>query len=322
LSNLEQLLLNQRWEILKTEERSTLIEERIRNEGGDVWTAYQTAVSRGFWIKIFPDHFASGKRKIMITGPRIGEAFVDKIINRAGGRRLTAEERNNEKTRNADYIIGNYLIELKDIQKEGLEKTARQTKLADLFKRYYPHDQEIIIDPSILSESDLQKYADIVGGPISSQIKSASEQLRLSKAHLGRSDIIGGIIVLNSGYFSLSPNVFFELVSKFSRKNSSQIHLVICICPRFATDGFNSWIAFQFFPTTFQNDIEKRIAEAFSKECDAFMNEWVRSGIKHPDINAPIVTPITFRRNGRTFSYFPKDLPKRWTPESMKSIKG
>jgi hypothetical protein len=56
-----QVLQQQRWEILRTREKSTLIEERVREAGGAVWEAYKTCGQRGYWIQVFPDHFAAGR---------------------------------------------------------------------------------------------------------------------------------------------------------------------------------------------------------------------------------------------------------------------
>lgn len=219
------VLEEQRWEILITREKSTLIEERVREVGGLVWDAYQTCVERGYWVQIFPDHFAAGKKRMNMRAPRLGESFVDRLVESVGGRRLTPEERGYDKIRNVDYRILDYLVEHKDIQEEGLEKPERQTKLADLFIPY-SDAEEILIDPSILSDEDLYRYASIIGEPLKAQIKSASEQIRSSQVHLADPNLKGGLILLNSGYFSLPDEVFHEQACRYAFKDSSRISFV------------------------------------------------------------------------------------------------
>jgi hypothetical protein len=205
-----QVLQEQRWDILQTREKSTLIEERVREAGGPVWEAYQTCIQRGYWVQVSPDHFAAGKGRMTMRAPRLKEPFVDRLVTVAGGRRLTAEERGHEKIRNVDYRLLDYLVEHKDIQEEGLEKPERQSKLAELFAPYFPKEEEVLIDLSVLSDDDVYRYANIVGEPLKNQIKSASDQIRSSQTHLSDPSLKGGLILLNSGYFTLPDEVFHE----------------------------------------------------------------------------------------------------------------
>jgi len=62
------------------------------------------------------------------------EEIVDEIIDNAGGRRAHSDQAQ-KKTKNADYILGDTVIELKIMEDEGLDKAPRQAKLATLFAR-------------------------------------------------------------------------------------------------------------------------------------------------------------------------------------------
>jgi len=278
--------------------------------------AYDVALRRGSWIEVFPDHFASGKKGINIRAPRIDEQFVDRVIQDAGGRRLTTEEKANERIRNADYLLGNHVVELKDVQEEGLEKPERQAKLARLFLEYSDLD-ETLIDPSILSDEDLLRYADIVSEPLKSQIKSAGQQIKSTKSHLANEELKGGIILLNSGYFTLPAEVFHDQARRYAQKDSTHIDFVVTLTAGFATDGFNSWLNFQFLPSVSSSPIEKLLGDAANSNVGRFMNAWARKSFEPPDIAAPVPAPITFVQDGKRFTYYPGGLPPPWTPESM-----
>jgi hypothetical protein len=318
LVRFRELLTQHRWLLIETSRRDILIEERVREAGGAFWDAYQTAQRRGYWIEIFPDHFASGKKGIPpIRPPRIGEAFVDQMVQLAGGRRLSKEERNDDKTRNADYRIDDFVIELKDIQEEGMEKPERQAKIATLFRPYFPDEPEILIDPSLLSDEDLQQYAAIVGGPIKNAIKSAAEQIKATKQHLKAPQLRGGIIVVNSGYYSLPPEIFEQLVVEYAQSETRQIESVVCITGGFATDGFNSWINTSFYPPTGGLPVETRMGDAFGSALDGLMNNWSRSGFREAGEPAPIPVAVVFEKDGVTYRYFPHGLPAPWSPDAM-----
>ncbi|HYC69861.1 MAG TPA: hypothetical protein VEB66_01555, partial [Opitutaceae bacterium] len=318
LAELNRLMAMHRWTVMETLARDTYIESRVRETGGEVWAAYQVAQKRGYWIEIFPDHFGSGNAGMPPPrAPRLTEAFVDRILSRAGGRRLSAEERNHELTRNADYLLDGYIIELKDIQEEGMEKPEHQVKLANLFRPYFPGELEILIDPAVLSPRDLQTYAEIVGAPLRSAIKSAANQVRATKAHLKDPSLHGGIIVLNSGYYSISPELFEQMVVAYAKSLTGQIEAVVCITNGFATDGFNAWMVSRFHPPEEGLPVEQKLGEAYGIEEETLMNDWARAGFDGGGDLAPIPSPLVFQKDGVVYRYFPDSLPPPWTPEAM-----
>lgn len=98
--------------------------------------------------------------------PRIGELFIDRVMTVAGGRRLTKAETDNEKSRNADYLLRNTVIELKDMQQEGLLVPTRQAKIVQLFRGIASGTDYAALSPDLLSESQWREYVDILGRPI------------------------------------------------------------------------------------------------------------------------------------------------------------
>ena len=312
-----EILAKERWMLIETHRRATLIDEEVRKEGGDVLNAYFTAQVEGHWIKVFPDHFAAGKKGIApMRPPRIGEAFVDRVVENAGGRRLSPAETNYQKTRNSDYLVDDFIYELKDLQEEGLEKPERQAKLAELFRPYHPGKYEIQIDPSILTPEDLFRYAKIVGGPLHKAVRSAADQIKATKLHLRNPELKGGILVLNSGYFSLPHETFVKLLLHYIHNDTSQIESTVCMTVGFTTNGFNNWLNSRFHPSHKASPTEDRLGNSFGEMIGAIMTEWSRAGFKDSEEPVPLPVPIVFEHKGIRFHYMPDCIPPPWSPEA------
>ena len=76
------------WEFISYRSKSTLIEERVRRAGGEVWEAYQSAANGDLVFKVFPEHFQAGDKGAKYLLPaKITEHFIDTVVDEAGGRR-------------------------------------------------------------------------------------------------------------------------------------------------------------------------------------------------------------------------------------------
>ena len=101
-------MADEKWVPIKFESKSTLIEERVAAEGGPAWEAYKKAkLGEVFFIHFLEESFLySSKSGISpMLPPRITEPFVDEIIIKAGGHRLSPEEANPDEIRNPDYKL-------------------------------------------------------------------------------------------------------------------------------------------------------------------------------------------------------------------------
>lgn len=312
---LSRLLTQHRWILVETLGRGIVDADQARKAGGDAQATYELALARGYWMRVEPDHFGAGKDGIVPScPPRLDESFVDKVVARAGGRRLTDEERNHDKTRNADYRLDDYLIELKDLQEEGMEKPERQRKLAELFLRYFPNEPEIVIDPRVLSKEDLRSYSDILGSPVRERVKDAARQIKATRLHLGNPTLKGGVIVLNSGFYSLPTPALESLVQRSAGEITNQLGLAVCMTARFTTDGMEHTADYRFFPPESDNVAEARLGEEFGRAVGELMTEWGRAGFPDSERSAPIASILSFAHAGRTFRYFPPGLAPPWRP--------
>ncbi len=272
--------------------------------------AYRIAQEKAIFCTFFPDTFAPGDKNLgRILSPELGEKFVDRIIEHSGGRRLTAEECGID-SRNADYRLDNWILELKDLQEEGLEKEPRQQKLAKLFSAGNWGDH-VAIRSDGLNEEERMAYLEAIGAPIKSQVRSASKQIRQSMKQIGTSNLRGCLIFLNTGYGSLPPSLFEELVEKYAAQCPADINCCICISVWVLTNGFDWQILFKFHPLDSPEPMVQKLSNAFSTATNEMMTEWARSGFKTKRPLMPL-KPIAFEIAGRTFFWEPERISQPW----------
>ena len=298
----EKELTKRKWRIVRYLDKSTLIEERVREFGGEVWDAYQTAAKGRVFVKsesngnILPKSFA-------MRMPAFNEQSVDRAIQKAGGHRLTKEEANNQQTLNADYLLGDWVIELKELEEERLLKPSHQDALATLFEKY-SCDDHLEIDYDVLSAEDQRLFVKSACGPVRHALEKASKQIAATKAHLGNSKAKGAVILLNNGYGSLRPELLPKIADQLAKRHS-QIELVICLSQYFITNGFDNVVNFQIDPKTTPDSLIEAFYDAVHAELTALMTRAITT---HPDeMENPIkpMCPIIFEKNGKRYRFVP-----------------
>ncbi len=305
-------LHRRKWVKLHYESKSTLIRDRVKSGGGEFWDAYKSAQRDGIYFRVFPDNFSPGKNGIPpMSAPRITEKFMDCVVEDAGGRRISVGQ-----NRTTDYLLDDWLLELKDLQEEGLDQGNRQQRLASLFSPYFPQQTQIELDPTVLSDEDQSIYIDIMGSPIKSQIKSASKQIKSTRNHLAKDELKGGLIYLNTGYGSLPPDVFEKAVERYANKDSKQFEAVMCISTWSYTNGFESEAHYQFYPPQSKHPIVERIFVAFNKRFENAMTDIIRGKISVADLSDP-VRPSGFVSGGIEFFWEPPKIPRSWLNEKQ-----
>lgn len=306
-------LIRRKWEILKFETKSTLIEERVREEGGEVWEVYQETLSTGkIAFMVFSNHFRTGrKRERLLIPARVTEQFIDKVVSEAGGRRLNPAEIGIAQ-RNADYLLGEYIFELKELQEEGLEKETHQKKLSELFSPYFLGQPEAVIEPSILSPEDLLIYLNIVGTPIHNHVRSASKQIKSTRLLLKKESLKGGIIFVNSGFSSYPHDLFGEQVERYARKDSKQLDVVIAVTTWVETNGFDYEIFCQIWPDNSVVPEVIQFKKAFDKHFESMMTDLVRGLLPDEIQRADPRKPVAFSHKGIDFRWEPPRIPLPW----------
>lgn len=295
-------LSEEKWEFLYYELKGTLIYERVKEAGGEVLEGYETALKEGLYFMIFHDNFGPGKKKSQyLCLPKVNEEFIEKVVFDCGGRRLTDEEKAFEQYLNADFIIGNFVFELKDLQEEGLDEPERRQKISNLFSSYYSSYEPIYIDPTILSEIDQKKYLSFLSSPIEKKVKKAFKQTEATNNRLSKNYKLG-LIYLNSGYLSLPHDVFSVEVKRYIKKCNLSFDEIITLSVSGQTNGFDLYVNFYFDPKVPTYDETIKLRESWIKNTNDIMTKLVRGELKH--LSNP-QKPISFNHSGIDFYWLP-----------------
>lgn len=301
-------LKRQRWELLELTRADTLIESRVQSEGGEVWEDYLSAVAGEVVVRVFPEHLVlehvKGQRFLPL---QITEDFFDEVIVAAGGRRIS--ELLPADQRNADYLLGETVFELKTLEEDRLQKDAPQVRLAQLFAPYYPDSNYATIDPNVLTDRDRRIYADILSVPIKSHVAKASSQVKSTRAALGGAARRGGLIMLNVGFPALNHELFADQVRRFAAKDSSQFDDVISICVWVETNGFDTSVHYAFEPRSDGSAETDLIRAAFQERFERLMTDLLQ-GKQAPNTATMIPgRPVAFSIGGLRLRWEPITIP-------------
>jgi len=288
--------------------RDTLIQKKVKAEGGQIWEAYLQAERDGlFWLEHLDSVPMSRKGETLWgTGPRLTETFIDNLISESGGRRVTAEEAGGslEKLeRNADYVLGRYILEAKQFENEGLDVPTRQQKLGELFGQYLAAGNVHRIDPYRLSDADFDKYWGIVGVPVQRRIKDASKQVKATIARLLPGDFEGGVILLNTGYLTIPHDFMVTMAERYAAKDTSAIRTVVVISSWTVTNGFDTVVNYGFHPHEPISPELLKLRDVFWSTVGRLMTEMVQGKLDpETGMQAPMA-PVYFNHDGKAFTF-------------------
>lgn len=230
-----------------------------------------------------------------ISIEKITEEDFDRIIEEAGGTRLTTEA-------TADYQLGNAIIELKFVEEEGFHKTERQKKINDLFKPLHADWPVIPILPSKLNADHRRTYDRIIETPIKTHLRKADRQLKATAKRLG-TDPVRVAIILNVGYTAISPEEFEAICLKRARNDTSNIDWLIVGGLYTYSDTFDHYFIsrFQDFSIHASQRFENcdRLGECWGMWLTHRMEDLFRKGL--PKNQMLPVVDISFDVNGITY---------------------
>lgn len=166
------------------------------------------------------------------------EAVIDGIVEAAGGQRAHPDhDRRSE--RNADYIIGRSVVELKILEDEGLSKNERQRRLADLFVPLGPKRPVVVLDRERLDEAGRRAYDRAFENTFKSAVASARKQLRQSRTEHPDADR-SILMIVNNANTALDHDEIVALVGRRARNDTREIDgVVVAGCYQHG-DGFES----------------------------------------------------------------------------------
>jgi hypothetical protein len=298
------------WERIEFIERSTLIEERVRIEGGAVLEAFlQAQASIPFYLDQLDEiPFSTKEKPLPILAPRLTESFIDQVVRVAGGSRIDTDRVGPNRPKTADYRLGRLILELKDLQSEGLDIDTRQAKIAELFSSKLRPDRSVIVDPAILTPDERRQYLDIVGQPVRKRLVEAGRQVRCTLDRAKDRRLRGGAILLNTGYGSLPHDVLVRIASNYVAQ-SNTITTAVCISAWTVTNGFDTVLSFAFHPLRGGPRPVVKLRNTFWAEVQRSMTEWGRDGFKSAAPTSDPLRPIVFEIQSGLFSLVPSKPP-------------
>jgi hypothetical protein len=174
---------------------------------------------------------------------RLKETDVDEVVLSAGGARLICDGPN--KPPNADYILNEAIVELKLVEEEGLKKSERRGKIAELFKLTQPSRPLVVIDPRVLTPEDNRRYYNLLARPIQTAIRKAAAQLDETEKNT-HCDATKVLLIINNGYSALSPEEFNSMVAKSLRHDTTKVDHAIVGGIYYYSDTFDSYVISHF----------------------------------------------------------------------------
>ncbi len=296
------ILKKEHWIPLTQPHKSTLIESLVYKEGGQFLNAYLKARNERFCLTAFTDNWIGFKDSPPLLFPKISEKFIDRVIESAGGHRILIQSQNGALPRNADYLIDGFIFELKIIEEERLLKSSVQNKLAELL--YKENENYLSISPENIDELNWNTYINLFRQPIQGAIKSASKQIKSTREFLNKPDLKGGVIVINNGTSSITPEIFNECVLKCLENNTKELKSYISINNWVKTDGFNTENIFLIEPHEYLTDIQKKIVKSFNERINDFMTDWARIGFSQSGDILKLIRNISFEKHGIVFTKY------------------
>lgn len=190
-----------------------LIRSLCEDAGGDLWEAYITAEREGYSFISFPE--ASFSNPYYYNIPRFKESDFEAIICQLGGSKIPETA-----TMTPDFMLGEIVIELKDLQKESLYNEDRRSTIAKIFEA--DNGFSVNINFSVASDEVKTAYKRVIANSIKNAVGKASRQIKEYRKI--NSVNMGGVFLINTGYFSLEHNLFKAIVEEIIARDTTTIN--------------------------------------------------------------------------------------------------
>lgn len=254
--------------------------------------AYEVALKKDFSFTPLIDSMRSGK--IAFKTPRFSELDFENLIKGLGGRKIPEI---NIKT--PDFLLNDIVLELKDIQKEGLLNNDRRTSIAKIFNAF--NSKIINIDSAIDYGEYTTKYHALIANTIQNHFKKASEQIKIFKEN--NKIKTAGIILLNTGMFSLNHDLFKFMIENILLNKTQTIKFALILSQISQSNWFDSYSNFY---SDILGDAPKEIETLKDKLNNLIDDKMTQMVINNKfDLSIDSLHPITFQADGKIFYWNP-----------------
>jgi len=230
------------------------------------------------------------------------EEIINEIVELAGGRRAHPDH-DRRAARNADYVLGHAVIELKILDDEGLSKAERQAKLAALFTALDPERPVHVLDRERLDLAGQRSYDRTMEGPIKGAVKSAKGQLVQSRSEFPEAKR-SILMVVNNANTSLDHDEIVEMAGRRARNDTDHIDGVVVAGAYLHSDGFDTialW-PIDYVPISLGQAFPEyeALRNAFHGYAERAMTDAIINGLSADMTKGPILD-TAFEVDGKTF---------------------
>jgi hypothetical protein len=230
--------------------------------------------------------------------PRFREIDFERLVTELGGRKIPETM-----TKTPDFLLDGIVLELKDLQQESLFDKGRRQAIAKTFGQLELHT--INLDPLANYGELSARYHTQIRNTIQNQIKKASDQI---KAFKETNEVKGaGLILLNTGMFSLPDKLFRSMVTHILTHQTKTIEFAYVFSQLAQSNGFDSVADFH---GDFIGNVPES-AKALSGKVSELIEEKMTASIFSPN-QEPAVHPqhaISFFADHKIFYWNPGGLP-------------
>jgi hypothetical protein len=230
------------------------------------------------------------------------EDSFNEIIELAGGRRAHPDH-DRRAARNADYILGDAVLELKILDDEGLSKIERQAKLAALFAALDPDRPVHVLDRQLLDQAGQRAYDRALEGPIKGAVKSAKGQLVQSRSEFPETKR-SILMLVNNANTALEHDEIVQMVGRRARNDTDDIDGVVVAGAYVHSDGFDTFALWpiDYVPISLDRTFPEyeALRDAFHGHAERAMTDAIIDGLSADMTKGPLLD-TGFEFDGKTF---------------------
>lgn len=231
------------------------------------------------------------------NSPRFAEVDFEKMITEMGGIKIPEVS-----TKTPDFLWNGVVMELKDLQKEGLLDKERRKSIGKLFEHLEVHT--VNLAPTVEYGDLTAKYHILIRNTIQNQLKKASDQIKAFKE--ANKVKAAGVILLNTGMFSLPDALFRSMVTHILNHQTKTITFAFVFSQVAQSNGFDTVAN---FCGNFIGDIPDEVLPLKNKVFELIeskMTDLVQFG--NQELTIPSQHPISFHLNNKIFYWNPGGL--------------
>ena len=210
-----------------------LMQEYLIGREAEIRQTYECAKTNGYALIYFVNPLDSSRP--MPATPRFSESDFEEVIVGCGGSKIPESDK-----KTPDFLIGNVVLELKDIQHEGLYNPEKRRSISRIFKDY-THDF-INLNPECDYGQFTSSYHNLIRNSIENHVKKAGKQIKEFQS--SNAINVAGMILLNTGQYSLPYITFKEMAEYILLYKTSTIEFILLFSQVNQSNGFDSYSIF------------------------------------------------------------------------------